>query len=59
MYMILHFNGDVSLIYTLRNIECILIIIGETLFIEIVLQSQYMESYIYKYKLDRTSSFLT
>lgn len=54
MYMILHFNGDVSLIYTLRNIECILIIIGETLFIEIVLQSQYMESYIYKYKLERT-----
>lgn len=54
MYMILHFNGDVSLIYTLQNIECILTIIGETLFIEIVLQSQYMESYIYKYKLERT-----
>lgn len=37
MYMILYFNGDVFFIYILRNIECIFIIIGEILLIEIVL----------------------
>lgn len=47
MYMILHFNGDVSLIYTLRNIECILIIIGETLLIEIVLQIESIHGILY------------
>lgn len=47
MYMILHFNGDVSLIYTLQNIECILTIIVETLFIEIVLQIESIHGILY------------